>query len=328
MSTRPTSSGPPKLLGQVRSACQRKGYSYRTEQTYVRWIVRYIRYHGTRHPKDFDATHVRTYLSYLATERAVAASTQNQALNALLFLHRTVLGTTWTHVDGFTRAKTPERLPVVLTRDEVAALLAGMEGTNRLVARLLYGAGLRISEALRLRIKDIDFGYQQITVRQGKGKKDRRTMLPRSAEAALKRQIAKARVVWKEDCEAGHGGASLPQALARKYPDAAHEWKWQYVFPSRGRSTDPRSGRLKRHHRSPPTVQRAVKRAVRRADIEKPASCHTLRHSFATHLLEDGADIRTVQELLGHSDLRTTQIYTHVLQRGVAPRSPLETLPR
>lgn len=317
----------PSLLTRVRTACRRKGYSYRTEQTYSRWVVRYVKYHDTRHPRDLGKKEVRGYLSHLATGRNVASSTQNQALNALLFLYRDVLGREWGEISEFERAKEPERLPVVLSPTEVKDLLDNMEGTNRLVARLLYGAGLRISEALRLRVKDIDVEYDQIIVRQGKGKKDRCTVLPTTLEAALRRQLRKSRAVWEEDREAGYGKASMPKALARKYPNAATEWKWQYVFPSRTRSQDPRSGDVKRHHRSPSAVQKAVKQAVREAGITKSASCHTLRHSFATHLLEQGTDIRTVQDLLGHDDLRSTQIYTHVLQNGRAgTQSPLDVI--
>jgi integron integrase len=316
--------GSSSLLDQVRAACRRKGYTYRTEQTYARWIVRYVKYHNTRHPGEMGKEEVRTYLSNLATGRNVAASTQNQALNALLFLYRDVLGREWDEIDDFQRAKEPKRLPVVLSEQEVKTLLGRMEGTNGLVAHLLYGAGLRLSDALRQRVKDIDFDYEQITVRQGKGKKDRRTILPEPLEGPLQRQLQKSKVTWQEDLESGYGEASMPLALARKYPNAATEWGWQYVFPSSQRSEDPRSGDVKRHHRSPSAVQKAVKRAVRAAGITKPATPHTLRHSFATHLLKQGTDIRTVQELLGHQDLRTTQIYTHVLQQGKAgTRSPL-----
>ncbi len=312
------------LLSQVQAACRRKGYSYRTEQTYSRWIVRYVKHNGTQHPQEMGKEEVRSYLSYLATDRNVAASTQNQALNALLFLYRDVLGREWDEISDFERAKEPERLPVVLTETEVRALLEEMEGTNGLVAHLLYGAGLRLSEALRLRVKDLDFEYEQITVRQGKGKKDRRTILPEPLTDALRRQLQKSNAIWREDREAGHGEVSMPKALDQKYPTAAKEWGWQYVFPSAKRSTDPRDGQEKRHHRSPSAVQKAVKRAVRAAGITKSASCHTLRHSFATHLLKQGTDIRTVQELLGHQDLRTTQVYTHVLQDGKAgTQSPL-----
>ncbi|MFB6231836.1 MAG: integron integrase [Salinibacter sp.] len=315
------------LLSRVRAACQRKGYSYRTEQSYTRWIVRYVKYHDTTHPRDLEKAEVRAYLSDLATERNVAASTQNQALNALLFLYRDVLGRDWDEVNDFDRAKEPDRLPVVLTPEEVQALLGNMEGPNGLVAHLLYGAGLRLSEALRLRVKDLDFDYEQILVRQGKGKKDRCTLLPTTLKTPLRRQLRKSRTVWEEDQEAGYGTASMPTALERKSPNAADEWGWQYVFPSQFRSEDPRSGNVKRHHRSPSAVQKAVKRAVRATDITKSASCHTLRHSFATHLLAQGTDIRTVQDLLGHDDLRSTQIYTHVLQNGQAgTRSPLDAI--
>jgi integron integrase len=324
MSNTPSEHTSP-FLNRVRAACRRKGYTYQTEQTYLRWIVRYVKYHDTQHPRTFGKDEVRDYLSYLATGRNVAASTQNQALNALLFLHRDVLGAEWDEVSDFDRAQEPDRLPVVLSREEVAALLNAMNGPNGLVAHLLYGAGLRVSEALRLRVKDLDFEYEQITVRQGKGKKDRRTMLPGPLTAPLRRQLRKCRTVWEEDLEAGFAGASMPKALAQKYPNAASEWGWQYVFPSRQRSEDPRSGDVKRHHRSPSAVQKAVKRAVEEVGIAKAATPHTLRHSFATHLLEQGTDIRTVQELLGHQDLRTTQVYTHVLQDGQAgTQSPLE----
>nr|WP_105014151.1 integron integrase [Salinibacter sp. 10B] len=320
-------NGSSDFLGRVRAACRRSGYTYRTEQTYTRWIVRYVKYHNTRHPSKMGKEEVRKYLSYLATKRRVAASTQNQALNALLFLYRDVLGREWDEITDFERANEPERLPIVLSEEETRALLGEMEGTNGLVAHLLYGAGLRLSEALRLRVKDLDFGYEQITVRQGKGKKDRRTILPDPLEAPLRRQLQKSEAIWREDLEAGYGQASMPLALARKYLNAATEWKWQYVFPSSRRSEDPRSGDIKRHHRSPSAVQKAVKQAVRDAGITKPASPHTLRHSFATHLLKHGTDIRTVQELLGHEDLRTTQIYTHVLQKGKAgTRSPLSII--
>ena len=291
------------FLDRVRAACRRKGYTYQTEKTYFRWIVRYVKYHGTEHPRAFGKPEVREYLSYLATERTVAASTQNQALNALLFLHRDVLGAEWEGVSDFERAQEPERLPVVLTQAEVKSVLGHMDGPNGLVAHLLYGAGLRLPEALRLRAKDLDFEYGQITVRQGKGKKDRRTMLPGSLKAPLRRQLRKSKAIWEEDLEAGYGRTSMPKALERKYPNAAAEWGWQYVFPSVRRSEDPRSGDIKRHHRSPSAVQKAVKRAVEDAGITKSASCHTLRHSFATHLLGQGTDIRTVQELLGHQDL-------------------------
>jgi len=319
--------GSPSLLDRVRARCQRKGYSYRTERTYARWIVRYVTFHDTTHPRALEKQDVRDYLSYLATERNLAASTQNQALNALLFLHHDLLGRDWDGVTDFERTKEPDRLPVVLTPDEVQALLETMRGTNRLVAGLLYGAGLRLSETLRLRVKDLDFDYEQIVVRQGKGKKDRCTLFPTSLKGPLRRQLRKSRTVWEEDREAGHGTVSMPTALERKYPNAADEWAWQYVFPSQSRSEDPRSGDVKRHHRSSSAVQKAVKRAVREAGITKSASCQTLRHSFATPLLAQGTDIRTVQDLLGHDDIRSTQIYTHVLQNGRAgTQSPLDAI--
>ncbi len=317
----------PSLLDRVRTACRRNGYSYHTEQSYTRWIVRYVKHHDTTHPRELGKQAVRDYLSHLATDQNLAASTQNQALNALLFLYRDVLGRDWTEVTDFQRAKEPERLPVVLTPEEVKALLGAMEGPNGLAAHLLYGAGLRLSEALRLRVKDVDFDYEQIVVRQGKGKKDRCTLLPTSLEAPLHRQLQKSRAVWEDDKAAGYGAASMPKALERKYPNATGKWGWQYVFPAQSRSEDPRSGHVRRHHRSRSAVQKAVKRAVRAAGIQKAATPHTLRHSFATHLLAQGTDIRTVQDLLGHDDLRSTQIYTHVLQNGRAgTQSPLDVI--
>ncbi len=262
------------------------------------------------------AREVEAFLTRLATRENVAASTQNQALAALLFLYREVLGQELPWMDDIRRAKKPLRLPTVLTREEVAALLDAMNGVAWLMASLLYGAGLRLMECVRLRVQDIDFVRHEITVRQGKGGKDRRTMLPALAVEALQRQLAEAQRLHARDLAAGFGAVFLPHALERKYPNAAREWAWQYVFPASERSMDPRSGVERRHHLHETVLQRAVKNAVRRARIAKPATCHTLRHSFATHLLERGADIRTVQELLGHSDVRTTQIYTHVLNRG------------
>ncbi len=318
-------SNRPRLLDQVRNACRRRGYSLRTEQTYCQWVKRYVLFHEKQHPDQMFEDHVRDFLSYLATERNVAASTQNQALNAIVFLYKRVLDRNIGSFDDFARAKRPKRLPLVLTQKEVISILEHMHGVTRLIASLLYGSGLRLTEGLRLRVKDVDFESNQIIVRSGKGNKDRRTMLPIPLEEALREQLNKAHALHREDLEAGYGAVYLPKALARKYPRAAKEWAWQYVFPSTTLSTDPRSGVRRRHHRSESSVQRAVKHAVRKAGLTKPASCHTLRHSFATHLLEEGYDIRTVQELLGHKSLQTTMIYTHVMQQGVHVRSPLES---
>jgi len=288
-----------------------------------------VRFHGTVHPRTLHAKDVRAFLDHLAAERNVAASTQNQALNALIFLYEHVLDIDLGAIGDFERAQRSRRLPVVLTREEVRAVLGHMQGTNRLVALLLYGSGLRLTEALRLRVKDIDTAYGQILVRDGKGRKDRRTVFPKRAAEPLQRHLRKVKVLHEEDCADGYGAVFLPDALARKYPNAATDWTWQYVFPARGRSVDPRSGIERRHHRSDSAVQRAVKKAVEAAQVNKRASCHTFRHSFATHLIEDGYDIRTVQELLGHDDLRTTMVYTHVLNRGGrGVQSPLDEAAR
>jgi len=295
---------------------RRLGLSIRTEEAYVGWIRRFVLATGKRHPREMGAREVEGFLTGLAVHGHVSASTQNQALSALLFLYREVLELDLPWMEEIRRAKKPERLPVVLSRDETTALLAQMSGTTWLMAALLYGAGLRLMECLRLRVKDVDFARNEITVRHGKGGKDRRTMLPAMVVDALQGQLAEARRVHERDLTAGFGEVWLPDALARKYPNAAREWAWQYVFPASVRSTDPRSGVVGRHHANEAVVQRAVKRAVREAGIDKPATCHTLRHSFATHLLEAGHDIRTIQELLGHKDVATTQIYTHVLNRG------------
>ena len=307
---------PPRLLDQMRARIRRLGLSIRTEQAYVGWVRRFILANDKQHSRELGARQVEAFLTHLATHGHVSASTQNQALSALLFLYREVLRQDLPWMEDIRRAKRPERLPVVLNREEVAAVLAETSGAAWLMACLLYGAGLRLMECLRLRVQDIDFARREIMVRQGKGGKDRRTMLPAMAVDALQGQLAEARRLHERDLAAGFGEVWLPDALARKYPGAAREWIWQYVFPASIRSVDPRSGATRRHHVDATVLQRAVKNAVRRARITKRATCHTLRHSFATHLLEGGYDIRTIQELLGHKDVSTTQIYTHVLNRG------------
>ena len=288
----------------------------RTEEAYVGWVRRFILANGKRHPEGMGAAEIERFLTGLAVAGKVSASTQNQALSALLFLYKQVLGVELPWLDGIERAKKPQRLPVVLTRAEVTVLLGELGGTPWLMANLLYGSGLRLMECVRLRVKDIDFARSELTVRQGKGGKDRRTMLPVALSGPLQAQLAEASRVHQRDLAAGFGRVWLPDALARKYPGAAAEWGWQYVFPASGRSRDPRDGMERRHHLDESVLQRAVKRARVQAGLVKPATCHTLRHSFATHLLEAGYDLRTIQELLGHKDVATTQIYTHVLNRG------------
>ena len=315
----------PKLLEQVRDSIRARHYSLRTEETYLRWVRDFILFHRKRHPKELGAADVGGYLTHLAVRRNVSASTQNQALSALLFLYKEVLGIKLEWVEGVVRAKKPARLPVVFTRDEARAVLDRLEGARWLMASLLYGAGLRLMECVRLRVKDLDFARNQIAVRGGKGGKDRVTVLPRALAAPLARHLERVRALHGRDLAEGFGAVSLPHALARKYPNAEREWAWQYVFPSARRAIDPRSGRELRHHVAETALQKAVKGAVRAACVNKPASCHTFRHSFATHLLEDGYDIRTVQELLGHADVKTTMIYTHVLNRGGrGVRSPID----
>ncbi len=315
----------PRLLDLVREKLRRRQYSIRTEQAYVAWIRRFILYHDKRHPNSMGAPEVEAFLTHLAVDRRVAASTQNQAFSALLFLYRDVLKQELGRLDGVERAKRPARLPVVLTQAEVRGVLAHLDGQYGLMASLLYGTGMRLMECVRLRVQDVDFEYRQITIRDGKGGKDRRTMLPESVLVPLRSALDKAQALHEEDLAAGFGEVYLPNALANKYPNAGREWRWQYVFPARQRSIDPRSGKERRHHVDEQGLQRAVKRAVREAGLTKRATCHTLRHSFATHLLENGYDIRTVQELLGHKDVATTMIYTHVLNRGgKGVRSPLD----
>ncbi|SDI31401.1 integron integrase [Pseudomonas benzenivorans] len=317
--------GKPKLLDQVRQQIRLRNYSIRTETVYAEWVKRYIRFHRYRHPAEMGAPEIEAFLTHLAVNRNVAGSTQNQALAALLFLYKEVLKVELPWLEGIVRAKKPRHLPVVLTREEVARLLAGLSGVHWLVANLLYGSGLRVLEVLRLRVKDVDFARGEILVRDGKGQKDRVTMLPQRVVVALQEHLEQVQLLHRADLAEGFGRANLPYALARKYPLACMEWGWQFVFPSVNRSTDPRSKGVFRHHLHEKTIQRAIREAVRDAGLVKPATPHTLRHSFATHLLESGQDIRTVQELLGHADVKTTMIYTHVLNRGgLAVLSPLD----
>ena len=316
MQTHQSPSPPRKLLDQVRDRLRALRYSARTEDAYVFWIRRYILFHGKRHPIELGGPEAETFLTSLAVERRVSASTQNQALAAILFLYREVLHVELPWLDGVTRAKCPARLPVVLTRDEVRAVLGRVTGTEGLVLRLLYGTGMRLLEGLRLRVKDVEFARREIVVREGKGNRDRVTMLPQSLMAVLRAQVDAALQLHRQDVAEGFGAVHLPEALARKYPGAAREPGWQYVFPAERRAIDPLGGVERRHHLFEQRVQRAMKAAVHSARIHKPATPHTLRHSFATHLIEAGYDIRTVQELLGHKDVTTTQIYTHVLNRG------------
>jgi integron integrase len=322
----PAQAQGPRLLDRVREAIRRKHYSRRTEETYVHWIKRFIYHSGKRHPKEMGAAEVTAFLNHLAAERHVASSTQNQALAALLFLYREALGHALPWLDGLDRAKRPVRLPVVLSEAEVRALLAQLEGTKWLMASLLYGAGLRLRECLMLRVKDVDFSYHQILVREGKGGKDRVTMLPEAVLQPLHVHLGKVNILHRRDLAEGYGEVWLPNALSRKYPRAGYEWGWQFIFPSKNRSVDPETGVIRRHHIYPDTLHRTVKRAAREAGIYKPVSSHTLRHSFATHLLMGGYDIRTVQELLGHKDVSTTMVYTHVMNKGGrGVKSPLDS---
>jgi integron integrase len=314
-----------KLLDQVRSLLRVRHYSYQTEQTYLKWIRRYIFFHNVKHPAEMGKAEVEGFLSHLAVEGNVSASTQNQALFALLFLYKEVLQVDLPWLNEFTPAKKSSRVPIVLTKDEVKLIFKHLTGTNYLIANLLYGAGLRLHEALRLRVKDLDFGFRQIIVRDGKGANDRFTVLPTSIVELLQKQLQETQKIHEQDLRRGFGQVYLPFALERKYPNAGKEWAWQYVFPSKSMSVNPRTGESGRHHLSPSTLQKAFRDALRKSRIAKNASPHTLRHSFATHLLQDGYDIRTIQNLLGHKELSTTMIYTHVLQNNrLGVKSPLD----
>ncbi len=319
----------PRLLDQVRNAIRAKHYSIRTEESYTQWIKRFILFHNKRHPKDMGDDEVNQFLTHLAVKDRVAASTQTQALCAIVFLYRYVLDAELGSLDGLVRAKKKKNLPVVFTREEAGRVLENMTGTHWIMANLLYGSGLRLMECIRLRVKDVDFGYNQIVVRDGKGKKDRVTMLPEAITDYLKEHLKKVKNQHEQDLAQGYGSVYLPNALERKYRGADKSWAWQYVFPSSKISVDPRSGIKRRHHVNQQYLHRAVKSAVQKSGIFKTASSHTFRHSFATHLIEDGYDIRTVQELLGHKDVSTTMVYTHVLSKGgQGVRSPVDTIKR
>jgi len=314
-----------KILDQLKDEIRRRNYSYSTEKNYSQWIVRFVRFHNLTHPHQLGENAIVAFLNYLATERKVAASTQNQALSAIVFLYEHILKKPLNSLESLKRAKKPKRLPVVLTEKESISIINQLEGVDKLVLSLIYGSGLRISEALRLRILDIDFGYKQITVRNGKGLRDRITMLPESIIPDLKIHIRKVRTLHITDLNKGFGETILPKALAKKYPNAAKTLKWQYLFPSKIRSVDPRTGIRHRYHISPRNLRSAVQKAVNRSNIKKHVTPHTFRHSFATHLLQNGYDIRTVQDILGHKSLKTTSIYLHVLNRGGhGVKSPLD----
>ena len=320
-------NAPKKLLDMVRDVIRIRQLSIHTEKAYVDWIRKFILFHNKRHPDSMGVLEIREYLNYLATKLNVAASTQNQALNAILFLYHKVLKIEIGKINNYDRAKMPEKLSEVFTKNETKAVLSQMDGINLLMAELLYGAGLRLMECIRLRVKDINFEYNQIIVRDGKGKKDRVTMLPQKSIKTLKFQLKKVKLVHDEDLTAGYGEVYLPYALERKYPNASKEWAWQYVFPATRLSIDPRSEKKRRHHITETVLQKAVRAAIKKACDHKHGSCHTFRHSFATHLLENGYDIRTVQELMGHKDIRTTMVYTHVMNKGAkGVKSPLDSL--
>lgn len=314
-----------EILHHTRKVLRRKHYSYRTEQSYVSWIRRFITFHSKRHPTHMGRLEIEAYLTYLATKEKVAPSTQNQALNAILFLYKVVLNRPLAFPVEAVRARRAKTVPTVLSQEEVHRLFNAMTGKYLLIAKLLYGSGLRASECLRLRVKDLDFAHKQITVRSGKGAQDRYTILPDSLAQPLRQHLRRVQLLHQRDLRQGFGIVDLPYALERKYPTAGGEWSWQYVFPSRSRSYNRRTGRAQRHHLSASGMRRAVREAAKLCRFEKRVTPHTLRHSFATHLLENGYDIRTVQDLLGHKDVKTTMIYTHVLQRGgLAVRSPLD----
>ena len=317
----------PRLLDQVRNAIRTKHYSIRTEESYIRWIKQFILFHNKRHPKDMGAKEVNAFLNHLAVKRKVAAATQTQALCAIVFLYKRILDRDIGTLDNLIRARKKKNLPVVFTREEARKVLENLSGTHWLMANLLYGSGLRLMECVRLRVKDVDFGYNQIVVRDGKGNKDRLTMLPQTVAHDLKKHLEKVKIQHEHDLAQGYGSVYLPNALARKYRGAGNSWIWQYVFPSSKISVDPRSGVMRRHHVNQQYLHRAVKSAVQQSRIYKAASCHTFRHAFATHLIEDGYDIRTVQELLGHKDVSTTMVYTHVLSKGGrGVRSPIDAI--
>ena len=317
----------PRLLDSVREVLRVHHYSISTEHSYIQWIKRFIYFHNKRHPEEMGADEITAFLTYLAVNRKVSPATQNQALSAILFLYKRVLKIELPWMDNVVRAKRTKRLPVVFTRQEIRALLAQFDGTRWLIFSLMYGCGFRIIECLRLRVKDIDYHYKQIVIRDAKGGKDRVTLLPESLIEPLRNHLVRVKELHEQDLASGFGCVYLPYALERKYPKACREWSWQFLFPANKIAADPRTGIRRRHHVYKQTLQRHLKRAIYHAGIVKPASSHTLRHSFATHLLEDGYDIRTVQELLGHKDVKTTQIYTHVMGKGCnGVKSPLERI--